>query len=105
MNETRRQETRLPLCNHEPLTAPRWGSRVFCLCWRCTGIGVGVVVGSFSGRCLGLDYSDWIAVAAACALFVDWTLRNQGPVRNPRRFVSGALFGFFGANAIVGWGF
>ena len=36
----------LPICNKKPERAPRLFGHTFILCWRCTGLVVGAIIGN-----------------------------------------------------------
>lgn len=87
-----------PLCNGRPERAPHVGRFCFPLCWRCTGIGIGVLALSL----LELPYfyihsADGLMIAALllapCLLDgLEQTISDYEST-NRIRFVSGLLAG------------
>jgi len=87
-----------PICNLKPARAPHIGSFVFPLCWRCTGVTIGLVGGMPIGMLLAPVHRELlIAIVALLVtpLVVDGLLQKLGHVEstNARRLVTGMLCG------------
>lgn len=89
----------LPLCNGRPERAPHIGGHVFLLCWRCSGIVVGVIISLVCVKMALLSLSPCLFVVSIAVLLpmVCDGIMQYGYSResnNKRRFFTGLLFGF-----------
>ncbi|MEK6299288.1 MAG: DUF2085 domain-containing protein [Acidobacteriota bacterium] len=86
-----------PLCNLRPDRALRVGRFVLPLCARCSGVVVGACVsgGLASSDFLARGLPIYIVILMIMPLAADGLLQYFGLARstNPRRFVTGVLFG------------
>lgn len=91
-----------PLCNKRPERAPHICGHVFPLCWRCTGVLIGVLIIDILCIILTLKPIVIIPLSILCLpMFID-VYRQYGlklMSTNPRRFYTGFLCGI----AIMGW--
>ncbi|MEC8507421.1 MAG: DUF2085 domain-containing protein, partial [Planctomycetota bacterium] len=92
-----------PLCNREPSTAPTCCGRVFGLCWRCTGLIIGVMMASICCRLWQLELPLWPALLSVALITLDWCFRDRGWMGNARRWGTGLAFGFFAAGALLSY--
>lgn len=88
-----------PLCNEKPERAPYICGHVFFLCWRCSGIVVGVIVSLVCLKTALLSLSPCLFVISIAVLLpmVCDGIMQYGYSResnNRRRFFTGMLFGF-----------
>jgi uncharacterized membrane protein len=82
-----------PLCNKKPDRAPHLLGHTFLLCWRCTGLVAGALVG-----CLLLTFVQTLGLLGMLLLVpvgVDGVLQYKYGVlsNNYRRFITGFLGG------------
>jgi uncharacterized membrane protein len=94
----------MPLCNHCPERAPHFGGLIFFLCWRCTGILLGLLLALVSVRVVyganGPQEIIWLLVLSAPGMIDVYRQKIKGkPSNNKRRFITGLLAGI----SIVGW--
>lgn len=81
---------KFPICNRRPDRAPKIFGYTFILCWRCTGILIGVLFSSI------LDFS--IGRIFILPLAVDGIAQYVYGIEstNLRRFITGFLAGMVG---------
>ena len=87
-----------PLCNMKAARAPHIGPFVFPLCWRCIGVGAGLVGGVPIGMLLAPVHRELLLAAVVllvAPLMVDGLLQRLHLLEstNARRFVTGVLCG------------
>jgi uncharacterized membrane protein len=87
-----------PLCNMKAARAPHIGPFVFPLCWRCIGVGAGLVGGVPIGMLLAPVHRELLLAAVVllvAPLMVDGLLQrlHQLESTNTRRLVTGLLCG------------
>jgi uncharacterized membrane protein len=87
-----------PLCNMKAARAPHIGPFVFPLCWRCLGVGAGLVGGVPMGMLLAPVHRGMMLAVVAilvAPLMVDGLLQRLGHMEstNTRRLVTGMLCG------------
>lgn len=96
---------RTPFCNGRPERAPHIGTFCFPLCWRCTGIGIGVFVLSFCELPVFYLHSAdgmMLAMLLLTPCFLDGLSQTITDYEstNKKRFISGILAGI-GFNIMV----
>jgi len=85
---------REPICNRRPDRAPHIGTFCFPLCWRCTGVLVGIVLWQALGVMVGRSHPVLAAVLVLpCALDGLAQYHDLLQSTNLRRFGTGLLAG------------
>ena len=82
-----------PICNRIPTRAPHIFGHTFPLCWRCTGVVVGSIIGLIMRMYINpIGYSINILVLP---LAIDGVLQYKFGIEstNPRRFITGIVCG------------
>ena len=85
-----------PLCNKKSERAPRIFNFCFPLCWRCTSIIIGYIVGSIIHISFSEGKSYLFFVGVLCMpCFVDYYLQQKVNIisTNSRRILTGLLAG------------
>ena len=84
-----------PLCNLRPERAPKIGTFVFPLCWRCTGLLIGGIIATCIKLCTLIDSCPICAISSCAPLALDWSIQklNIKESTNVRRFVTGIVLG------------
>lgn len=95
-----------PLCNGKPERAPHICGHVFFLCWRCSGILVGVIISLVCVKMAFLSLSPClfvISIAVLLPMVCDGIMQYGYLLEssNKRRFFTGLLFGF-GLVGVIG---
>lgn len=84
---------KVPFCNRRPERAPHLGSFVFPICWRCTGLLIGLAVALTIRVVLSLPHYWLISLVCCLPLGIDWCLQRLDICEstNTRRFLTGFL--------------
>jgi uncharacterized membrane protein len=82
-----------PLCNGRPERAPHFGTFVFPLCWRCTGLFVGCIIATIIKLSVEIESNILIAFISSLPMLVDWSLQRVEikESTNFRRFTTGLI--------------
>lgn len=97
---------RKPICNNNPSSAPCINGKVFFLCWRCSGVLIGVVIITllfFSGRIdvsIKMVLQSSILGLPALADYIGIRVNMFRP-NNMRRAITGILLGVPISGAIL----
>jgi len=97
----------VPLCNKNKDRAPRIGEFVFPLCWRCSGVILGLFIAMLCRKvfpameCIPLLF----AMLLTFPLIIDGTTQyiTKKESNNMRRFVTGILFSM--GTAMISWSY
>lgn len=89
---------REPICNHNPQRAPKIGRFCFILCWRCTGLCLGIFIGALVNyfyNLINLDKKIIICVVMIIPCFIDGMLqyKTKYESNNYKRFLLGIIAG------------
>jgi len=90
-----------PLCNRNAERAPKILGCYFVLCWRCTGLILGGLLGSFLSRGILNQTNNVIFILVLSMPFVTDVFTQRfffQESNNTRRFLTGILFGVALAN-------
>ena len=82
-----------PICNKKPDRAPNIFGHTFILCWRCTGLVLGGIVGTFARLYFGNIKIYWYSLLIPVG--IDGGLQYYCGVmsNNYRRFITGFIGG------------
>lgn len=86
-----------PLCNNNHDTCPKFGSFRFILCWRCTSITLGSLLGYLFPLRINNIYTLIISLLIFSLTFIDGYLNYYTLFKstNLRRISTGILSGYF----------
>lgn len=86
----------MPLCNNKKERGWKICGYYFIFCWRCTGLIFGGILGMILLN-IGLDFkNNLFVIFIACVPFIVDVLNQivfKNISTNPRRFITGILFG------------
>jgi len=89
-----------PICNKCPDRAPKLFGHIFILCWRCTGLLVGYII----GMCLRLIIHPigFFGILMLIPISIDGIAQNFFGImsNNPRRFITGFIGGLISLSGL-----